>query len=54
MNVEYVDSVPGFGLMTAVTVRLNDNLGDVGDVLVGITLHGATSNRVRIMRKLPS
>jgi hypothetical protein len=40
--------------MTAVTVRLNDNLGDVGDVLVGITLHGATSNRVRIMRKLPS
>jgi hypothetical protein len=34
--------------MTAVTVRLNDNLGDVGDVLVGINLHGAISNRVRI------
>lgn len=48
LNVEYVGSVPGFGWMTAVTVRLNDNLGDVGDVLVGITLHGATSNRVRI------
>jgi hypothetical protein len=34
--------------VTAVIVRLNDSLGDVGDVLVGITLRGATSNRVRI------
>ena len=48
LTVEYVGSVPGFTWMTAVTVRLNDNLGDVGDVLVGITLHSATSNRVRI------
>src|SRR5207245_1287136 len=28
--------------------RLNDNLGDVGDVLIGITYHGMTSNRVRV------
>ena len=48
LAVEYVGSVPSFPFMTAVIVRLNDNLGDVGDVLVGITLHGATSNRVRI------
>src|SRR5262249_36551336 len=27
---------------------LNDNLGDTGDVLVGITYHSLSSNRVRI------
>jgi len=48
LTVEYVGSVPGFTWMSAVVVRLNDNLGDVGDVLLGLTLHGATSNRVRI------
>ncbi len=48
LTVEYVGTVPEFNWMTAVIVRLNDNLGDVGDVLVGITLHGATSNRVRV------
>lgn len=48
LSVEYVGSVPGFTWLTAVIIRLHDNLGDVGDVLVGITLHGATSNRVRI------
>ena len=46
--VEYVGTVPGFPWMTAVVVRLNDNLGDVGDVLVGITYHGMKSNRVRL------
>ena len=48
LTVEYIGSVPGFNWMTAITVRLNDNLGDVGDVLVGINLHGAISNRVRL------
>ncbi len=48
MTVEYVGAVPGFTWMTAVVMRLNDNLGDVGDVLIGITWHGATSNRVRV------
>ena len=48
LTVEYVGAVPSFPFMTAVIIRLNDNLGDVGDVLVGITLHGVTSNRVRI------
>jgi len=46
--VEYVGTVPGFPWMTAIVVRLNDNLGDVGDVLVGITYRGITSNRVRL------
>ena len=48
LTVEYVGTVPNFSWMTAVIVRLNDNLGDVGDVLIGITLHEATSNRVRV------
>ena len=48
LAVEYVGPVPGFAWMNAVIVRLPDNIGDVGDVLVGITLHGAASNRVRV------
>lgn len=48
LTVEYVGAVPGFPWMTAVVVRLNDNLGDVGDVLVGITYQGLQSNRVRV------
>lgn len=48
LTVEYVGAVTGFEWMSSVVVRLNDSLGDVGDVLVGITLHGATSNRVRV------
>ena len=40
--------IPNLSGITSVIVRLNDNLGDNGDVLVGITLHGMTSNRVRI------
>ncbi|HXQ69964.1 MAG TPA: hypothetical protein VN844_05735 [Pyrinomonadaceae bacterium] len=48
LTVEYVGDVAGASGVTSVIVRLNDNLGDVGDVLVGITFRGATSNRVRI------
>ena len=48
LTVEYAGNVSGASGVTALIVRLNDNLGDVGDVLVGITLHGVTSNRVRI------
>jgi hypothetical protein len=40
--------VPNLSGVTSVIVRLHDNLGDVGDVLVGITVHGIASNRVRI------
>ena len=48
LTVEYIGSVPTLSGVTSVIVRLHDNLGDVGDVLVGITLRGMTSNRVRI------
>ncbi|HEX7318081.1 MAG TPA: heme-binding protein [Pyrinomonadaceae bacterium] len=49
LAVEHVGPVPGQEWMTAVVVRLNDNLAaDTGDVLVRINYRGAASNRVRV------
>ncbi len=48
LTVEAVNPVPGFEGVKAITVRLSDDLGDVGDVLVRLSLHGNTGNRVRI------
>ena len=48
LRVEYLGEVPGFPWLTMLVVRLNEDLGSVGDVLVTINAHGATSNRVRI------
>ncbi|HEX8776445.1 MAG TPA: heme-binding protein [Pyrinomonadaceae bacterium] len=48
LTVEYVGQIPEQGWASAVIVRLNDELGDVGDVLVRITYRGAASNRVRV------
>lgn len=47
-KVENVTPVPGYEWMSQVTVRLSDDIGDVGDVLVRINLHGMSSNRVRV------
>ena len=48
LTVEYVGEVDGASGVTSIIVRLHDGLSDVGDVLVGITFRGATSNRVRV------
>jgi hypothetical protein len=48
LTVEYVGDVAGASGVTAIVVRLHDNLGDVGDILVRLTFRGAASNRVRI------
>jgi uncharacterized protein GlcG (DUF336 family) len=48
LAVEYVGPVPGQDWVTSITVRLNDQLSEVGDVLVGISYHGVSSNRVRL------
>jgi hypothetical protein len=48
LTVEYVGVVPGLSQVTAIVVRLHDGLGDVGDVLIGITYHAQSSNRVRV------
>ena len=48
LRVEYVGQVPNFPGITMIVVRLADDLGDVGDVLLRLNLHGMSSNRVRI------
>jgi hypothetical protein len=48
LTVEYLGDVAGASGVTAIVFRLHDDLGDVGDILVGITFRGATSNRVRV------
>ncbi len=48
LTVERVDPVPGFEWMSAVVVRLNDQMSNsTGEVFVGVTLRGVASNRVR-------
>ncbi len=47
LTVEYVGDVPGQEWINSVVVRLNDGLGDAGDLLVRVSYHGAASNRVR-------
>jgi uncharacterized protein (DUF1800 family) len=48
LRVEYVGQVPDFPGITMIVVRLADDLGDVGDVLLRVNLHGMSSNRVRV------
>lgn len=48
LRVEYVGQVPTFPGITMIVVRLADDLGDVGDVLLRLSLHGMSSNRVRV------
>ena len=48
LRVEYADQVPNFPGITMIIVRLADDLGDVGDVLLRLNLHGMASNRVRV------
>jgi uncharacterized protein (DUF1800 family) len=48
LRVEYVGQVPNFPGITMIVVRLADDLGEVGDVLLRLNLHGMSSNRVRV------
>ena len=48
LKVEYVGPVSGFPGVSMLIVRLADDLGDAGDVLLRLNLHGVSSNRVRI------
>ncbi len=47
-KVEDVRPVPGFEGLQQVVVRLSDDIGDAGDLLVRLSLHGVASSRVRI------
>ena len=46
--MEYVGPVPSQDWAIAVIVSLSDQMGDIGDVLIGITANEARSNRVRV------
>jgi uncharacterized protein (DUF1800 family) len=48
LRVEFVGAVPNFPGITMIVVRLADDLGSVGDVLLRLNLHGMSSNRVRV------
>jgi uncharacterized protein (DUF1800 family) len=48
LQVEFMGQVPGFPGITMFVARLADDLGDVGDVLLRLNLHGMASNRVRL------
>ncbi|MFY9622293.1 MAG: carboxypeptidase regulatory-like domain-containing protein [Pyrinomonadaceae bacterium] len=48
LTVEYFAKVEGQNWLSCMVIRLNDELGDVGDVLFRITYRGIASNRVRV------
>jgi uncharacterized protein (DUF1800 family) len=48
LRVEFMGQVPNFPGITMFIVRLADDIGDVGDVLLRLNLHGMASNRVRV------
>ncbi|PYS69108.1 MAG: hypothetical protein DMF69_18010 [Acidobacteria bacterium] len=47
-RVEFMGQVPNFPGITMFILRLPDDIGDVGDVLLRLNLHGMGSNRVRV------
>jgi glucose/arabinose dehydrogenase len=46
--VEFVGKVPGFDWLTQVIVRLPDNTPVAQPIFVSLTLHGQTTNKVRV------
>lgn len=48
LRVEYAAPLATLPWLSSIILRLSDDLVDSGDVLIGLTLHGVKSNRVRI------
>ncbi|HEU4932273.1 MAG TPA: carboxypeptidase-like regulatory domain-containing protein, partial [Pyrinomonadaceae bacterium] len=48
LRVEYAAPLSSLPWLSSIILRLNDDLVNTGDVLIGLTLHGVKSNRVRI------
>lgn len=48
LTVESVGTYPGLNWLRFIVVRLHDDMGDIGDVLVRIRVHAKSSNRVRL------
>jgi hypothetical protein len=51
LPVEAISEVPNFGWITQVTVKLPDELQNVGDVWVSVSLRGIASNKELIRIK---
>ena len=48
LTVEAAGTHPGLPWLRFVVIRLHDDMGDLGDVLVRISVHGLSSNRIRV------
>jgi hypothetical protein len=48
LRVEYAAPLASLPWLSSIVLRLSDDLVETGDVLIGLTLHGVKSNRVRI------
>ena len=48
LAVEHVGVVPSQSWAKSIVIRLDEQMGDIGDVLVRITYRGVSSNRVRV------
>ena len=48
LRVEFVTPLPEFPHITQIVLRLNRDMEAAGEVLVSVTVHGLTTNRVRI------
>src|SRR3989440_11691317 len=48
LTVEYVGPVPGQDWVTAIVLRISEQMGDLGDVLIRLSYQGLNSNRVRV------
>ena len=53
LTVEFVGTVPDLNWLQQVVVKLPDSLTNTGSALVSISLHGSSSNKVRIAIKSP-
>jgi len=48
LSIESISPVPSYEWLSALVFKLNDDMGDVGDVLISVAYHSVVSNRVRI------
>jgi hypothetical protein len=48
LRVEFVSPLPDLSQVSQIVLRLNGELDDTGEVFVRVTVHGRTSNQVRI------
>ena len=48
LPIESINSLPGLDWIYAITMRLNPDIGDAGDVLIRLNWRGMASNRVRL------